>query len=106
MSRQVNIIIPLCYSRIVLDELEKSTIIFHINSFITQNLIHISFKVRSKHLQEIINKLTKIGCGEAYGSIDVYSLVMSRPIIDKEKSTKRLYIISDRMTIDEIQVNY
>ena len=104
MSRQVEVAVPHHSARNVLDLLDASTLVNTLTHFTTQEAIRISFKVRPKHLQAVIDQLTGIGCGETYGTIDVYPLIMSRPVVDREKRVKRSYAISDRMTIDEIQV--
>jgi hypothetical protein len=105
MSRQVEVAVPHHSSRAVLDLLEDSTsLVTSVTHFTTQDIVHISFKVRPKHLQAVVDQLSDIGCGETYGTIDVYPLIMSRPLVDREKRRKRSYTISDRMTIDEIQV--
>jgi hypothetical protein len=104
MSRQVEISVPHQSARAILDTIESLSFITLITHFSTPNSVHIACKVRPKHLQALINILTKMGCGETYGTIDVFPLIMSRPIVDSEKRVKRSYVISDRMTIDEIQV--
>lgn len=108
MVRHVNVVIPHQYADIVLKELKISPFVFKLASFRTEYTTHVDFKVRPKHLQSVITSLSDIGCGEAFGSIDVFSLVMSRPAIaykgQKPIKKKREYAISDRMTIDEIQV--
>jgi hypothetical protein len=104
MSRQVEVAVPHHSARTVLDLLDASTLVNTLTHFTTQEAVRISFKVRPKHLQKVVDQLTDIGCGETYGTIDVYPLIMSRPIVEFEKRAKRSYMISDRMTIDEIQV--
>jgi hypothetical protein len=104
MSRQVEIAVPPQSARAILDTIESLSFITLITHFSTTDSVHISCKVRPKHLQALINILTKMGCGESYGTIDVFPLIMSRPVVDREKRVKRSYMISDRMTIDEIQV--
>jgi hypothetical protein len=104
MSRQVEVAVPHHSSRAVLDLLEASTLVTSVAHFTTQEAVRISFKVRPKHLQAVVDQLSDIGCGETYGTIDVYPLIMSRPLVEQEKRRKRSYMISDRMTIDEIQV--
>jgi hypothetical protein len=104
MSRQVEVTIPHHSARTVLDIISSSTLVNTVTHFTTQEAVRISFKVRPKHLQAVVDQLTDIGCGETYGTIDVYPLIMSRPIVEFEKRAKRSYMISDRMTIDEIQV--
>ena len=108
MVRHVNVVIPHQYGENVLAELRASPFVFKLAKFSTHEALHINFKVRPKHLQDVITALSDIGCGEAYGSIDVFSLVMSRPAIaykgQKPLKKKREYAISDRMSMDEIQV--
>jgi hypothetical protein len=108
MVRHVNVVVPHEYADIVFKELKLSPFVFKLASFTTRDTTHIDFKVRPKHLQDVITALSDTGCGEAFGSIDVFSLVMSRPAIaykgQRPIKKKREYAISDRMSIDEIQV--
>jgi hypothetical protein len=104
MSRQVEVTVPHHSARTVLDIISSSTLVSTVTHFTTQEAVRISFKVRPKHLQSVVDDLTKVGCGETYGTIDVFPLIMSRPVVEREKRVKRSYVISDRMTIDEIQV--
>ncbi len=83
--------------------------VFKIVRFNTVDSVHISFKVQDKHLEEILHSLMDRGVGENFGTIDVFSLIATRPVVDfkgerKDKDRKKHYSISDRMTIEEIQV--
>mmetsp|Transcript_2348 Transcript_2348/g.3604 ORF Transcript_2348/g.3604 Transcript_2348/m.3604 type:complete len:401 (-) Transcript_2348:35-1237(-) len=105
MVRHVDIVVPHHYGNTVMEELDSCPSVFKITHFSTQDSLHINFKVRPKHLQDVVTRLSKIGCGEAYGTIDVFAVVMSRPavVFKDNKPTKKAYAISDRMSIDEIQ---
>ena len=83
--------------------------VFKVVRFNTVDSVHISFKVQDKHLEEVLYELMNRGVGEAFGTIDVFSLIATRPIINFKsgallKDKKKSYSISDRMTVAEIEV--
>jgi hypothetical protein len=43
--------------------------------------IQISFKVKNKHVQAILDELNAIGCGTDYGTVDVLTVLLSRPSV-------------------------
>lgn len=111
MVRLVTVVVPQNRADEVLDYLytgPKASIIYQITSFDTLRHTHVTFKTRPKHLQEVVSALSDdTGCGIQYGAIDVMALVTTRPTLqiqDARKATgkKKMYRISDRMSIDEI----
>ena len=128
MVRHVNIVVNQPESGVVLEILYSSKkgeifnshkvimshykhgAVFKVVRFNTVDSVHISFKVQDKHLEEVLHELMNRGVGEAFGTIDVFSLIATRPIInfksgDLVKDKKKSYSISDRMTVAEIEVH-
>lgn len=106
MSRHVTATVPREHEGDVMRQLQGNDKVLRPNVYpCGDGLCLITFIVRPKHLQEIITNLGLIGCGQSWGTIDVVPLLMTRPSIrSKERSTKRAYAISDRMSVDEIQL--
>ena len=110
--RYVCIVIPPGNAEYVLHTLQTSKNIGALSKFDAEDGTHINFRIIPKNLQEVLIQLTKIGCGESYGQIDVFDSIISRPVLSKEKHfdnngrRERSYKISDRMTMDEIEVWY
>jgi hypothetical protein len=75
--------------------------------FNTFTTVHISFKVHPKHLQDVIIRLGAAGCGESFGTIDVFACLLTRPLLHvKEAGAENKpmkYSVSDRLTLDEIE---
>lgn len=117
MVRLVNITVPIERKKETMDKIQELSIahIYQVNEFESKLQSHISFKSKEKHLQKVLKDLQGIGCGSVFGVIDVVLLVLSKPAFqisdmhgdsNKSKLTpkKRLYRISDRMTVDEIML--
>ena len=117
MVRLVNVTVPIERKLEVMEKINDLSVknLYQINEFESKLQSHISFKCKEKHLQTILKGLQGIGCGSVFGVIDVVLLVLSKPAFHKSdmegdsgksKLTpkKRLYRISDRMTVDEIML--
>lgn len=108
MSRHVNVCVPHESAEIICELLYSISHVHKIVRFNTFTTVHISFKLQAKHLQEVILRLGAAGCGETYGTIDVFSCLLTRPLLQvKEagganKKTHK-YSVSDRLTVDEIE---
>lgn len=100
----MNIVVPLGRADEILEVVSQNRKIHGVQLYDTIKTSHISFKVRGKHLQDVMEAISDTGCGVNFGTIDVISLVMTRPILKfKEPNTAtRAYRISDRMSVDEI----
>jgi hypothetical protein len=83
--------------------------VFKIVRFNTVDSVHITFKVKDKHLEEVLHMLMERGCGETFGTIDVFSVIATRPVVNFKGEDllekKKSYSISDRMTKEEIEVS-
>lgn len=106
--RRVHIVVPERFLDEVMAVVQSNKYTFCVQKFLADDGVHISFRIQPKHLQGIMVYLTKMGCGEAFGTIDVYDTILSRPAAPAKAkvdgTSARLYSISDRMTIDEIEV--
>jgi hypothetical protein len=105
MVRQVNVVVPHDHASDVLEALQRCPSAYKVVRFDSVHYSHINFKTKPKNLQETMLALAEVGCGENYGTIDVLSVVMTRPSIAfKEAGVKknRAYRINDRISIDEI----
>ena len=101
--RYVCIVVPFECADPVLDVIRSNRHAFSLTSTKADDGTHVTFRIVPKHLQSVLIRLTKIGCGESYGTIDVLDSVLTRPVPVKE-NVGRVYSISDRMTLDEIEV--
>ena len=107
MSRHVSVCVPHDYADHISHLLFNFPHAFKIVRFNTFTTVHISFKVSPKHLQEVIVRLGAAGCGDSYGTIDVFSCLLTRPLLEvkvagEENKTPK-YSVSDRLTVDEIE---
>ena len=107
MSRHVNVCVPHEYADNISHLLYTFPHVYKIVRFNTFTTVHLSFKVQPKHLQDVIMRLGNAGCGESYGTIDVFTCLLTRPLLEVKEAggvNKRpKYSISDRMTVDEIE---
>ena len=107
MSRHVNVCVPHSHADHISHLLYTFPHAFKIVRFNTFTTVHISFKVQPKHLQEVILRLGAAGCGESYGTIDVFACVLTRPLLEVKvagsENKRPKYSVSDRLTVDEIE---
>jgi hypothetical protein len=104
----VNLVVPHEFGDRITHLLYGLPQVHKIVRFNTFTTVHISFKLQAKHLQEVIIRLGGEGCGETYGTIDVFACLLTRPLLqvkeagsDNKKTHK--YSVSDRLTVDEIE---
>lgn len=106
--RRVQLVVPQHTKTEVVGAITANPFCYSLQEFNQDDGVHIAFRIPPKHLQSIIVQLSSIGCGDSYGTIDVTTTVLSRPLPPArqalEGGKKRLYRINDRMTIDEIEV--
>jgi hypothetical protein len=106
--RRVQLVVPEPHKLEVLGTIQANPFCYSIQTFAVDDGVHLTFRIPPKHLQRIIVQLSMIGCGEEYGTIDVTTTLLSRPVPPIKQTfgggKKRLYRINDRMTIDEIEV--
>lgn len=111
MVRLVLVHCPKIYSDQVLQVINdlSDTYLFQIIIDKSEDNVQITFKLKDKHLQFVLEKINDVGCGRIYGHIDVMQVLLSRPPIStlgmqlKEgEKKKRKYQINERMTVDEI----
>lgn len=66
----------------------------------------ISFKAPEKHLGDVLEDLHRIGVGVNFGSIDIWALQSTKPIMASYATApgpkRRNYRVHDRMTVEEI----
>jgi hypothetical protein len=71
--------------------------------------VQISFKVKNKHVQAILDELNAIGCGTDYGTVDVLTVLLSRPSVSllgqslDNQPKQRKYLITEKISFEEIK---
>jgi hypothetical protein len=109
MVRLINITVSKSNADNILPVLNllEGKLVMHLSKFFSHDFLHITFKVKDKHTQAVLEEVNKTGCGVAFGQIDVLPLVMSRPsvaVLGQPYNSKKLrkYRFNERMTVDEI----
>lgn len=110
MARQIQVTVPLDKKDHVMAFLTDREHVFALNDFPGTTSAMVMFKMAPKRCGTVLQALSKdLGVGRYYGTIDIVTLQSTIPRLShyyenrsQGQKKKRKYILSDRMTVEEI----
>jgi len=108
MVRSCNVIVPNNELGNVMTVLQNSPDTHGLATFYGEGVAMVTFKSDERKLQKTLNRLSNVGVGVRFGTVDVTALVtcipnIRRPSSHAISSQNRKYRVDDRMTVEEIK---